>query len=155
MKEQTKQILNQLLGNLEEKEDFEFVEGQLSLHKTERLREEEGDNFSAEEDRQWLSDLEDRLQREIANNNYKVVQIAFDLAVSERQFRRRVKNLTGLTPSQYFKEMRLQKAKSILEEGRYKTVGKVSEAVGMPDAGSFTRSYTQRFGVNPSEYLRR
>lgn len=108
--------------------------------------------FSAE-DLQWLETLEDHLVQYLSNNKYTITQLAFDLAISERQLRRRIKALTGLSPSQYFKETRLQAARQLLEQRKFNTIAQIAFAVGFQNPGAFSRNFSSRFGKKPSEYF--
>lgn len=105
------------------------------------------------EDQEWLAALENHLKQQISNSGYTISQLAHDMSISERQLRRRTKILTGLSPTQYLKEIRMQAARQLLEQRRYKTIAQVASTVGFQDAGAFTRNFSKRFGKIPSEYL--
>lgn len=105
-------------------------------------------------DEEWLQELEEILvssldKRMSVNVNY----LADKMAVSDRQFLRRIKGLTGLSAKQYIQEARLAKARQLLENKTYQTVGEVAYAIGFNTPGYFTRVYEQRFGKRPLEYL--
>ncbi len=74
--------------------------------------------------------------------------------MSTRQFQRRLKRLTGLSPKQYLQEMRLQKAKDFLLSGRYATVKETAHAAGFPNARYFSGLFQKHFAVGPSSLLR-
>ncbi len=105
------------------------------------------------ENTEWLKELEIHLKQNLSNSKYSISQLSFDVAISERQLRRRIKILTGLSPSQYLKETRLQAARQLLEQRRFNTVAQTAGAVGYQDPGSFSRNFSNRFGKMPSEYL--
>ncbi len=107
----------------------------------------------SEEDMEWLGNLEQFLQAHISNSSYSITQLSFDMAISERQLRRRLKQLTGLTPVQYFLEIRLGKAREYLEEKKFKTVAQTAFAVGFQAPRAFSRSFNQKFGKSPSFYI--
>lgn len=64
-----------------------------------------------------------------------------------------MKRLTGLSPVQYLQEVRLDKARQLLENRTYDSIAKVADKVGYNDARSFSRSFKQRFGKLPSDFL--
>ncbi|MEL6942688.1 MAG: ATP-binding protein, partial [Bacteroidota bacterium] len=107
----------------------------------------------SQEDQAWLAEVESHLQKQLSNSSYSILQLSFDIALSERQLRRRLKQLVGLSPSQYFKLIRLQNARQLLEQKRYKTVSQTAAAVGFQDTGAFSRNFTKQFGRKPSEYI--
>ena len=72
--------------------------------------------------------------------------------MSFRQLQRRVKQVTGLTPIQFQREIKLQEARRLLESGDYQTASEVSYAVGFTNTHHFSKLYEGRFGKKPSEY---
>lgn len=105
------------------------------------------------EDSEWLARLEENLQSEIPKFDFKLEQLAELMLVSRRQLGRQVKALTGLTPSEYLLEARLQRARSLLDENQVKTVKELAYVVGLRDAKHFSRQFKTRFGKSPSELL--
>ena len=96
---------------------------------------------------------ETTLLKELDNSQYSIGQLADDLAISERQLRRKIKQYIGLTPTQYFKEVRLYQAREYLEIKKYKTVAQTAFAVGFQDVGGFSKNFLTHFGKKPSEYI--
>lgn len=112
-----------------------------------------GTPLLSQADRQWLKKVENHLRAQIDNPAYTVRELAKTVNLSERQLSRRLKQLTGMPPSRYFREMRLQQARVILEKGTEQTVAEVSYAVGFDTPDYFSRLYLERFGKRPSDYL--
>ncbi len=92
--------------------------------------------------------IADHLKEEITGE-----QLASATNQSERSLYRKVKANTGLSLMNYVKEYRLREARYFLENGTFKTVSEVSYAVGFNYLSHFTKSYKERFGKQPSEYL--
>ncbi len=101
----------------------------------------------------WLKELETILEKEISNSSIKIPELAFKMAVSERTFRNRIKEYTGLTPNEYIMDARMNRALYLLENQVYLTVAEVAYAVGIDHSSYFTRQFKERFGTNPSRYL--
>ncbi|MEM6398377.1 MAG: tetratricopeptide repeat protein [Bacteroidota bacterium] len=101
----------------------------------------------------WLAQLEAILKREVDNPNFKLDQVERQLFVSRSQLQRRVKRVTGLTPNQYFREIKLHVAKAYLESGRFATVKEVASAVGFGTAKYFSSIYEERFGKRPVDFF--
>ncbi len=68
-------------------------------------------------------------------------------------FSKKVRGLTGHTPNEYFRIIRLKKAAELLLEGNY-NVSEVSYKVGISDPLYFSRCFKTHYGVSPSVYLR-
>ena len=101
----------------------------------------------------WLEQVEQIIQAEIQNTQLTQTQLAESLFLSERQFRRKIKKITGLTPNKYIREIKLQHARALLEDHTYLTVSEVGYAIGFGKPEYFSKLYKERFGKLPSEYL--
>ena len=75
------------------------------------------------------------------------------LFISERQLLRKLKSLTGLTPSQYILEVKLQKSRVLLENKTYNSVQEIAQACGFKNANYLAKVYFKAFGKKPNEYL--
>ncbi len=104
----------------------------------------------AQADAEWLAAVEALYARHLADSILDLNFITDKLNMSERNFRRRLEKLTGLSPRQYLQEMRLQIARDYLVDGRYVTVKEACYAVGFSDARHFSELFQHRFGVKPS-----
>jgi signal transduction histidine kinase/DNA-binding response OmpR family regulator len=85
--------------------------------------------------------------------NVSVFDLAYEMAMSERQLYRLSKNLTGCSPAQLIKEVRLQKARELLLSGEIYKIEDVSKRVGFEKASYFSQQFLERFGKRPSEFL--
>lgn len=107
----------------------------------------------SQQDSQWLASFEAHIRDNLSNEMVNVPMIAQHFAMSESTLLRQLKSLTGLTPAKYIQEMRLDKARQMLENRIYNSVNQVSKEVGYHDARSFARSFKKRFGKTPAEIL--
>lgn len=102
------------------------------------------------------SKLRTDLDNYIAENIKKEItalELAEHMSQSERNLNRKVKAGTGFSLAQYVKEYRLRRARTLLENQEKHNVSEVSYAVGFNYLSHFTKSYKERFGKMPSEYL--
>ena len=105
-------------------------------------------------DLQWLETFETYIQQNLSDEMLNIPELASQFAMSESSLLRQLKSLTGLTPAKYVQEMRMDKARQLLEQRKYNAVSEVGREVGYKDSRSFSRSFKKRFGKSPSEYLR-
>lgn len=82
-----------------------------------------------------------------------VYDLAYELGMSERQLYRFAKRVTGCTPAQLIKEVRLQKAYELLVSGSVHKVEYAAKQVGFDDAAYFSRQFYERFGKRPADFL--
>jgi len=105
----------------------------------------------AEVDTAWLEVVEDVFNDFIGDSRLNIDFVAQKVNLGKRQFHRRLKSLTGLTPNQYYQEIRLQMAHGYILQGRFKTVKETCFAIGYNDVRYFSNLFIKRFGIKPSE----
>lgn len=101
----------------------------------------------------WLKQLETLVLLNLANSNYDIPQLAYDMSLCERQLRRKIKKLTGCNPLDYVKRTRLQQAQFYIKQGRYQTITAIAQAVGFKSADTFSRNFSKHFGKSPSSFI--
>lgn len=107
----------------------------------------------AMQDKEWLDAFETYLQSNLSHNYLSVPVMADEFAMSTSTLQRQTKRLTGLSPQKYLLEMRLNKARQLLEERRYQSVSRVALEVGYGDVRNFSRSFKKRYGKSPSDLV--
>jgi DNA-binding response OmpR family regulator/anti-sigma regulatory factor (Ser/Thr protein kinase) len=105
-------------------------------------------------DQQWLAEIEeaalDALEKKMELNS---AYLSEKMLLSERQLLRKLKALTGLSIKKYVQEIRLQKARHLLENKVFNTVSEVAYACGINTPSYLSKLYLNRFGKRPAEYL--
>jgi len=79
---------------------------------------------------------------------FSIDDLARRVGMSTSSFHQWFRNITGMSPLQYQKQLRLQEARSILRNER-KDVGTVSRHVGYESSSQFSREYSRLFGNPP------
>jgi signal transduction histidine kinase/CheY-like chemotaxis protein/methylphosphotriester-DNA--protein-cysteine methyltransferase len=103
----------------------------------------------------WLKEVEDAAKEALEKGiKLTTAHLAGTVFLSNRQFSRNLQSLTGLTPNQYIKEIKLQKARHLLESGACKTVEEVASNTGFSSGSYLKKVYEGHFGKSPAEYLR-
>ena len=109
----------------------------------------------SEQDKQFLTKTMTIITNQIESNSVNVDELASELAMSTSQFRRRLSAITGETPQGYITNIRMQKARHLLDTTPDKSILEVAQNCGYDDQSSFTRAFKRFFGVTPSDYLTR
>ena len=115
--------------------------------------DEHPENSIYTREKEWLKKLKALTRENVHRVDFNIASVAEKLDLSERQFQRNLKKITGLTPSVYMKEIRLQMAREYLERRTYLQVKDVALAVGFTSTPYFSKQFQERFGKKPGEYL--
>ena len=85
------------------------------------------------------------------NTEYAVEQLSNDLGMTRMNLYRKLQSITGNTPSDFIKSIRLKRAAQILQ-GSQLTMVEVADRVGFSSASYFTKCFKDMFGVLPTQY---
>lgn len=101
----------------------------------------------------WLEKVKECLLPQLDNLNYKVSDLAYDLNYSERNFFRKIKQVSGLTANAFIRHIRLEKARELLLSGRYHTLKHIAYQVGYIRVDYFSNLYEAKYNQRPIELL--
>ncbi len=107
------------------------------------------DNISLQQEK-FIAKLNDILEPIYAEPSISIAMIASKIAMSERQFFRKLKSILNITPSEYLRRYRLEKSKVILDEGH--SIQYAAMEVGFGTQSHFGRCFKAQFGCSPKEY---
>ncbi|MEY3240662.1 MAG: hypothetical protein RIR11_2100 [Bacteroidota bacterium] len=113
----------------------------------------EGRNYLSEEDRIWLTQLDEILLREIANHKFDMEAVAIQLNVSRSSFYRKMEKVSDLSPKKYHNRFRFEYAKMVLETRKLHSVKAAAAAIGMRDVEYFSKMYKRQHGRSPSDWF--
>ena len=85
---------------------------------------------------------------------FKVVEVAAACGMSRASLNRSFREITGLSPLQYQKQLRLLEARRLLIGGEHNVSG-AAFVVGYESSSQFSRDYLRHFKVSPSKDLQR
>ncbi|HYE59282.1 MAG TPA: helix-turn-helix transcriptional regulator, partial [Rhodothermales bacterium] len=102
-------------------------------------------------DEAFVAQAQAAVEAAIADEHFGVDALAEVLCLSRRQTERKIRALTGVSPADFIRLIRLSRAASLLAQ-RYGTVSEVAYACGFPNASYFARVFRERYGVAPSEW---
>lgn len=114
-------------------------------------------NVSAEDlvtsqlDKEFYDKAFEKVQANLDNCEYGVDQFSSDMCMSRMTLYRKLVSITGKTPSEFIKTLRLKKAADLLVTKRY-SVSEVTAMTGFDNERSFYRSFKLFYGVTPSKY---
>lgn len=83
--------------------------------------------------------------------NLSIGECAAFCNLSKVHFSRVFKTVTGSSPVQFFLELRVARAKELLDYTD-RTMQEIAEACGFPDQNYFTRTFKKHTGMTPTQY---
>ena len=94
------------------------------------------------------------LFRSNINNPYSPEQAAKELNVGYSWFRKRFKNYTGLSPGQYYLQLKIEKAKELLTNGNMR-IKEIAIELNFDSILYFSKIFKEKTGFNPTDYRNR
>ena len=105
------------------------------------------------EDPALLEKIRAYVEKNADNSSLGIADLGDHLAMSERQVYRKVATLTGMTPAQLIKEIRLKIAYRLLLERKMTKVAELARKVGFENSSYFSRQFLERYGKRPADLL--
>ncbi|MGB8359011.1 MAG: ATP-binding protein [Bacteroidales bacterium] len=84
------------------------------------------------------------------NENFDIQKLCHEMSMSRTQLYRKFRSLTDRSPNDYFRSLRLHKAKDLLT-GSEVTVAEAAYKSGFKNVSHFSRVFAREFGVKPRE----
>ncbi|MDR0429228.1 MAG: response regulator [Tannerellaceae bacterium] len=94
------------------------------------------------------------IEKNLDNSEYSVEDFSQDMCMSRANLYRKINSITGLTPSEFIRNIRLKKAAELIKEGIYPVV-EIAERVGFNTHSYFTKSFKEMFGIPPISYQKK
>lgn len=105
---------------------------------------------TTELDKSFMQKVLDYLNKNLDKTDLNVEYLADDMHLSRSQLYRKIKAMTGLTPNELIRKLRLEKAKKMIESG-CESISEVGFKVGFSSPSYFSRCFKSEFGILPTE----
>lgn len=127
--------------NLEEKIEETALENELSIAEQNhnRLRQK------------FIDQLNQQLEKVYIDPVIPITELAKNMAMSERQFYRKIGSILDMTPAEYIRRFRLEKSKALLTSG--KSLNYTAFEVGFASQSYFGKCFKAQFGISPTQYI--
>ena len=105
------------------------------------------------EDEKLVDKITKYIEAHLDDTELSVEQMATDIGMSRVQLYRRLVSVTGKTPSEFIRLIRLRHAERLLAESQL-TVSEIAYRVGFSSQRYFSRCFKDLYGYMPSQYKR-
>ena len=115
--------------------------------------EKEREKQLSEASKEFLKKLNEVILGQMAKGDVSTKAVAAELFMSSSQLVRKLHALTGMTPSAYILEQRMQEALRLLAHTPKYTIAEIAIHCAFSDTSHFSRTFRRRFGIPPSQYV--
>lgn len=102
-------------------------------------------------DEDFLKEVIACIEKNIDNSEYTIDSLSTDIVMSRMSLYRKMKSLTGQTPADFIRMVRLKTAAKLLKEEKC-TVSEACYRTGFASPQNFSKHFKEMFGVLPSQY---
>jgi transcriptional regulator GlxA family with amidase domain len=99
----------------------------------------------------FLSKALKTLEQNMSDPDFSVIQFCREMGMSQARVYRKLIALTGMSITQFIRNIRLKKAAEMLLETDL-SISEVAYQTGFSNPGYFTKCFKEEFGKNPREF---
>jgi len=140
---------------------FEMLHSRMNnlIEQRERVRDSFREHFKIEPGEIGITSLDEKLiskaiklvEDNMSNTDFSVEKLSRELGMSRVHLYKKLTALTGKSPIEFIRIMRLKRAAQLLGKSQ-QTVSEIAYEVGFNDPRYFSRYFKAEFGVLPSQY---
>lgn len=148
LNEELEQIVNKILRCEEVAEALDYLEQEFVRigESAARSRDEREENYQKR--------LREYVEQNYSNPQLGVAMAAEEFTLSENYFSQFFKDVMKESFSNYLENLRLEKAKELIDEGKY-NLEQIAGMVGYQNSGTFRRAFKRVTGISPSAWKTR
>ena len=103
-------------------------------------------------DEQLMERIMKVVNKNLSDSDFNVDMLTREVGISRTQLHRKMRELTGLTTSEFIRNIRLEQAARLLKEQKI-NVTQVAYTVGFSNLAHFSTLFRKHFGMSPTEYV--
>ena len=103
-------------------------------------------------DEQLVKKALELIEKNMDNTSYSVESLSSDMGMSRMNLYRKIQSITGQTPTEFIRSIRLKRAAQILSADNKLSMAEVADMVGFSSSSYFTKCFKEQFGVLPTQY---
>jgi Signal transduction histidine kinase len=134
--------IKQLIGTTEK------LEEKIRLETLTNPKEIEAESW----DEKWLANITKIIEDKVADPDLSVQALSEKSGISSKQIYRKIKQLTGLTPVDYIRSIRMKKAAMLLAQKKF-SVAEVMYLVGFSNYSYFSKCFHAKYGKTPKQFI--
>lgn len=104
------------------------------------------------ENAEFIEKLNDIILEHLSDEHFSIDNLSELFSMSRSNFHKKIKSITGMTPNDYIKLIRLNQSAQLLSTGRYK-INEVCYMVGFNTPSYFSKCFYEQFGKLPKDFV--
>lgn len=102
-------------------------------------------------DKLFMEQVMQVMEQQMDNADFTIDDFARQLNMGRTVFYQKLKGTIGLSPVDFIREMRVKRAKQLIDSGEY-NISTIAYMTGFNDPKYFSKCFKKQFGLSPSEY---
>ena len=108
----------------------------------------------SKKDKTYIDKLNEEIEKHMLDVNFSIDTLAEVMNMSRSNFYRKIKSISGMSPNDYLKTIRLKKAAELLLSQEYR-INEVYEQAGFSSSSYFAKCFKEQFGMLPREFVQK
>lgn len=104
----------------------------------------------SQKDCEFITKIQGVIAEQLADENFSIDILSEQMHMSRSNFYRKIKALSGMSPNDYLKTLRMNKAAELIMSGT--RISEVAAQVGFTSSSYFAKCFKSQYGVLPKEY---
>lgn len=106
----------------------------------------------SQKDKAYIEKLNSEIEKHLLDVNFSIDTLSEFMNMSRSNFYRKIKSISGMSPNDYLKTIRLKKAAELLLSQDYR-INEVYEQAGFSSSSYFAKCFKEQFGMLPREFV--
>lgn len=102
-------------------------------------------------DEEFIDEIVHTVEDNMDNFEFSVEELCNTTHMSRSTFFKKVKSLTGLSPVEFIRDIKMKKAAQLLSSGQFR-VKEITYMIGISDSRYFSKCFKDKYGMTPLEY---
>lgn len=104
----------------------------------------------SQKDCEFIAKIQGVIAEQLADENFSIDTLSEQMHMSRSNFYRKIKALSGMSPNDYLKTLRMNKAAELILSGS--RISEVAVQVGFTSSSYFAKCFKAQYGVLPKDY---
>lgn len=113
----------------------------------------ENPSVISELDTKFMEKVVEYIEDNLINEDFTIDSAATEMAMSRSVFFKKIKSLTGQSPQDFIRDIKMKKAASLLAERKY-SISRIAYLTGYPNSKYFSTAFKKYYGKSPSEFIK-